>query len=172
MLHSDLPPHEKTPERLFQEAQVIVGGGILTTSWALTIAGFHIADKPHVFQKLRAELLQAIPDLMAPLDFLKLEKLPYLTACIREGIRLAYGITSRMPRLAHKSLQYKEWTIPARTPVSMTIVDVNHDEEVFPDSRNFVPERWLGNPKTTRGDSLERYFIGFGRGTRSCIGLK
>jgi cytochrome P450 len=69
MLHSDLPPHEKTPERLFQEAQVIVGGGILTTSWALTIAGFHIADKPHVFQKLRAELLQAIPDLMAPLDF-------------------------------------------------------------------------------------------------------
>jgi cytochrome P450 len=132
----------------------------------------HIANKPHVFQKLRAELLQAIPDPMTPLDFLKLEKLPYLTACIREGIRLAYGITSRMPRLAHKSLQYKEWTIPARTPVSMTIVDVNHDEEVFPDSRNFVPERWLGNPKTKRGDSLERYFIGFGRGTRSCIGLK
>lgn len=172
MLHSDLPPQEKTPERLFQEAQVIIGGGILTTSWALTVTGFHITNKPEIFHKLRAELLQALPDLMAPLDFVKLEKLPYLSACIREGIRLAYGVTSRLPRLAHKPLQYKNWAIPARTPVSMTIVDVNHDEEVFPHSREFIPERWLDNPKTSRGDSLERYFIGFGRGTRSCIGLQ
>ena len=172
MLHSDLPPHEKTFERLFQEAQVIIGGGILTTSWALTVAGFHIVDKPEVFRKLRAELLQAIPDPMGPLDFVKLEKLPYLSACIREGIRLAYGTTSRMPRLAHKALQYRDWIIPARTPTSMTIVDMNHDEEVFPDSHEFIPERWLDNPKTKRGDSLERYFVGFSKGTRSCIGVK
>jgi hypothetical protein len=82
-----------------------MGGGILTTSWALTIAGFHIADKPEIFRKLRAELLQALPDPRAPLDFVKLEKLHYLSACIREGIQLAYGVTSRMPRLAHKALQ-------------------------------------------------------------------
>ena len=172
MLQSDLPPEEKSFERLFQEAQIIIGGGILTTSWSLTVAGFHIVDKPEVFRKLRDELVQAIPDPAVPLDFVKLERLPYLSACIREGIRLAYGTTSRMPRLAHKALHYKEWTIPPRTPVSMTIVDVNHDEEVFPNSHEFIPERWLDNPKTKRGDSLDRYFIGFSKGTRSCIGVK
>ena len=172
LLDSDLPPQEKTSERLLQEAQAIIGGGIMTTSWALTVAAVHIVDKPEIFRKLRAELLQAIPDPMAPLDFGKLEKLPYLSACIREGIRLSYGVTSRMPRLAHKDLQYKDWTIPARTPTSMTIVDVNHDEEVFPDPHNFIPDRWLDNPKTKKGDSLEHYFVGFSKGARSCIGVK
>jgi cytochrome P450 len=54
----------------------------------------------------------------------------------------------------------------------MTIVDVNHDEDVFPDSHEFIPERWLDNPTTKSGDSLDRYLIGFGKGTRSCVGLK
>jgi len=44
MLHSDMPPQEKTFERLFRETQVIAGGGILTTSWALTVTSFHIVD--------------------------------------------------------------------------------------------------------------------------------
>jgi len=66
---------------------------------------------------------------MALLDFVKLEKLPYLSAWIREGIPLSYGTTSRMPqRLAIQRLDYL-----ARTPTSMTIADVNHDEEVLPE---------------------------------------
>ena len=126
LLRSDLPPEELTPDRLFQEAQSIIGGGVLTTAWALTVAGFHIIDKPEIFRRLRAELEEAIPnpDRIAELDWLKLEQLPYLSAVIREGVRLAYGVTARSPRLSPKALQYKEWTIPARTPVSMSMVDL------------------------------------------------
>ncbi len=124
MLQSDLPPEELTPDRLFQEAQSIIGGGVLTTGWALTVAGFHIIDKPEIFRKLRTELIEAIPDPTVPLDWLKLEQLPYLSAVIREGIRLAYGVTARSPRLSPKALQYKDWVIPPRTPVSMTMVDM------------------------------------------------
>ncbi|KEF57549.1 uncharacterized protein A1O9_05466 [Exophiala aquamarina CBS 119918] len=171
MLHSDLAPIEKSVERMMQEAQVIIGAAILTTSWAAVVASFHIIDKPDIFKKLRAELEEAIPDPKAPLDWQHLEQLPYLTGCIKEGIRLAYGIASRLPRVARHDLRYKDWVIPAGTPVSMTIVDLNHDEDVFPDSHSFVPERWLGNPVTARGQSLEQYFIGFGKGARSCIGL-
>jgi hypothetical protein len=64
MLDNDLPLYEKTLERMFQEAHAIIGGGILTISWAPTIAGFHIADKRNIFQKLRAELLQAVRTLL------------------------------------------------------------------------------------------------------------
>jgi cytochrome P450 len=51
-------------------------------------------------------------------------------------------------------------------------VDVCDDEEIFPKPRTFDPERWIGNPKTKNGQSLERYFVGFGKGTRSCLGVK
>lgn len=172
MLNSDLSPKEKSVERMVQEAQVIIGAAILTTAWAAAVASFHIINTPEIFRKLRAELEEAIPDPSTELYWQSLEQLPYLTGCIKEGIRLAYGITSRLPRVARHDLKYKDWVIPTGTPVSMTIVDMNHDEDIFPQSYSFLPERWLNNPTTANGPSLERYFIGFGKGSRSCIGLK
>ena len=172
MLHSDLSPKEKSVNRMVQEAQVIIGAAILTTSWAAAVASFHIINNPAIFKKLRAELEDAIPDPATLLDWQHLEPLPYLSGCIKEGIRLAYGIASRLPRVSRSDLKYKDWRIPAGTPVSMTIVDMNHDEEVFPQSHSFVPERWSNNPTTKDGQPLEKYFVGFGKGARSCIGLK
>lgn len=172
MLNSELSPKEKSVKRMVQEAQVIIGAAILTTSWAAAVASFHIINRPEIFKKLRAELEEAIPDPSTQVDWQVLEQLPYLTSCIKEGVRLAYGIASRLPRVARSDLKYKDWTIPAGTPVSMTIVDMNHDEDVFPRSHSFEPDRWLSNPTTKDGQALERYFVGFGKGTRQCIGLK
>lgn len=172
MLHSDLSPKEKSVDRMVQEAQVIIGAAILTTSWAAAVASFHIINDQAIFEKLRVELEEAIPDPSMQLDWQNLESLPYLTGCIKEGIRLAYGIASRLPRVARHELKYRHWMIPAGTPVSMSIVDMNHDEEIFPQSHSFVPERWLNNPTTRDGQPLERYFVGFGKGSRQCIGLK
>lgn len=54
----------------------------------------------------------------------------------------------------------------------MTIPEVSHDEAIFPDSRAFIPERWLDDPKTNDGVPLDRFMVSFGRGTRSCMGMK
>lgn len=170
--NKDIPASERADARMRDEAQLIVAAGLMTVAWALSVTSYHIIRDPAIFAKLRAELVTAMPDATAPLDWLKLERLPYLTACIKEGIRLSYGVTARNPRLSNKSLRYGDRVIPPRTPVSMTIVDMNHDESVFPDSYTFVPERWLGEPKTAKGVPLERYFVGFGKGSRSCLGIK
>jgi Cytochrome P450 len=107
------------------------------------------------------------------MDWLRLEDLPYLGACIKEAIRLSYGVTSRNPRISpDKPMKYKAWEIPPGTPVSMTVVDVHHDETIYPDSYSFIPERWLNSPKTQNGSSLDRYFVAFGKGARSCLGIK
>lgn len=82
-------------------------------------------------------------------------------------------MSSRNPRISpDKTTRYKDFEIPAGTPVSMTIVDVHHDENIYPNSRAFIPERWLGNPETGNGASLNRYFVAFGKGARSCLGVK
>jgi hypothetical protein len=36
-----------------------------------------------------------------------LEKIPYLSAVVAEGLRLSYGISSRVPRIPHENLIYR-----------------------------------------------------------------
>lgn len=164
-VHSNLPPSEKTGIRLRSEAFSLIGAGLATTGWAESVATFYIANDPKVYAKLHAELKEAIPDPKAPLDWMKLEQLPYLQGCIREALRLSYGMSTRSPRLNHESFKYKEWTIPAWTPVSLSIPDASHDERIFPDSHSFIPERWIDSP-----GNMEKYFVFFGKGPRGCFG--
>lgn len=144
-----------------------------STAWALTLASFHIINSPSVFQKLRNELEYAMPDPSLKVDLIALEQLPYLHACTLEAVRLSHGVTTRMPRiLPHNTMTYGDYTIPPGTPVSMTIPDVHHAEEIFPDSHSFKPERWLNDPRTSNGSPLERYLVAFSKGSRNCLGMK
>jgi cytochrome P450 len=177
LLHGDLPASQKSNLRLQDEAQLIIGAGLATTGWTLSVATFYLLSNPSVLARLQKELKDAIPtkdqsDPTANLELTELEKLPYLSACIKEAVRLSYSTTSRNARLLSKPIQYGSWIIPARTPISMTIPFLNHDEEIFPNSMSFVPERWLDSPKAKNGSPLDRYFVGFGKGTRSCLGIK
>ncbi|CRG92056.1 Sterol 26-hydroxylase, mitochondrial [Talaromyces islandicus] len=178
LLQSNLPNEQKADRRVQDEVQLIVGAGVSTTGWTLSVGTYYLVANPRVLACLCKELDNAIPasnsasvaDLVSNLDWTELEKLPYLTAVIKEAVRLSYSTTSRNVRLLPKPVQFGEWIIPARTPISMTVPFINHDEDIFPQSRSFVPERWLDAPKTANGSSLDKYFVGFGKGTRSCLG--
>ncbi|KAI9714885.1 MAG: hypothetical protein M1820_000174 [Bogoriella megaspora] len=173
VLQSDLADSEKTERRLGEEAQLLIGAGLLTTSWCLTVGIFYLLSQPSALEKLRVELNKALPTPDSELSWTELEKLPYLSAVIRESLRISYGISTRSPRVVpYKDLHYGEWTIPAGTSISMTIVDVCHDEAIFPDSHSFRPERWLGNPRAPNGAPLEKYQVNFQKGPRSCLGIK
>jgi cytochrome P450 len=175
VLQSDLPPQEKTKDRLGDEAQLVIGAGVTTTSWALDNAIFHILSNPQITSKLQDELRQAIPHPNADraFEYQKLEKLPYLGACVKEAIRVSLGVTARNHRLIKEPIQFGDYVIPPYTPVSMTTADVHHDEKIYKDAKKFVPERWMGDsPKALNGESLEKYFVAFGKGPRSCLGIK
>ena len=95
----------------------------------------------------------------------QLEQLPYLTAVITEGLRIAYGVSSRMQRLfPDTTLEYNGYTVPPMTPVSMTTVLLHDDPRFFPDPRTFRPERFLEQP------NLRKHLIPFSRGSRQCAG--
>jgi len=132
----------------------------------MSVTTFYIIQQKSIYTRLRAELDDALPNFSTqPLSLQTVEKLPFLNACIREGLRLSYGVSARSPRLWPKPLHYAGHTIPARTPVSCTIVDHNHNEDIFPDSYSFIPDRWLD-------PALEQWFFSFGKGSRSCLGIK
>lgn len=177
MLESNLlPDSDKQLSRMAQEGQVVVGAGTETTSWTLSVGTFYILSNPSIRSRLEEELEQNLfpgldPRQRRPLKLVDLERLPYLTACIQESLRLSYGVTSRLARIApDQPLSLKldngyEVQIPPGVPVSMTSVLLHRDPRIFPSPKEFRPERWLENPR------LDRYLVAFTKGTRQCLGI-
>ncbi|TLD33341.1 hypothetical protein PspLS_00708 [Pyricularia sp. CBS 133598] len=179
LLHSELEQSEKEPQRLADEAGAVIAAGTETASWALAIITFHLLSKPHLLEKLQAELRQVVdsnnPKNLPPWSVL--ETLPYMNGVIQEGLRLSYGVSGRTARVAtQEDLVYHgtfdknpvEYVIPRGYAVGMSATITHHDETVYPDSYEFIPERWLdGNSKKR---DAERASLSFSKGSRSCPG--
>ncbi|KAI0805613.1 cytochrome P450 [Xylaria sp. FL0064] len=172
-LSADLPPEDLTLSRLQQEAMAVNGGAVETTSWALTVAVFHILNNLSIKSRLDTELRTAMPDPANILPWNELEDLPYLSAVIMEALRLSFGSVQRLPRVNRLSaLKYQDWTIPPNTAVSMDAYHMHMNETVFPNPTEFQPDRWLGDPKGPGGlRPLSSYMVSFSRGARNCLGL-
>ena len=169
LYQSDLPDSEKTIQRFIEEAQTLLVAGSETTGNTLTLTTFHLLADPERAGKLKQELVQVKRDKDSPLVYHDLQRLPYLTASITEGLRLSSSVAGRLPRInPHAAMKYNDFVIPAGVAVSMSIRDVNLNETIFPDADQFKPERWLGDCE--KRQVLEKYMVAFSRGPRNCIG--
>ncbi|KAL5328095.1 hypothetical protein ACEPPN_005803 [Leptodophora sp. 'Broadleaf-Isolate-01'] len=162
---SNLPDSEKSPDILYQEGQTFIAAGTETTAWCLTVITFSLLSNPSIMSMLRAELKEAKAS-----SGVELEKLPYLSAVIQEGLRLSFGVCARLPRIAPvESLVLRDgemvWRIPPNTPVSMSAGIQHLDPRIFPSPLEFQPSRWLNNK------GLERYLVSFTKGSRQCAGI-
>jgi cytochrome P450 len=186
VLQSDLPPSEKAQQRLVEEGFSLFVAGTETVSWALTVVTYHLLTKPAILEKLTAEVRGALDESGQLPSWAALEKLPYLGAVIHEGLRLSYGLATRTSRIATgEDLVYRgswkpqgsekpmslEYVIPRGYAVGMSAVITHHDEEVYPDSHSFIPERWLDENNQHRKE-LDKALLAFSKGSRGCIGIK
>lgn len=124
LVHSNLPPEEKSLERLTHEAQILIGAGGETVKHSASVGICHALLNPEILDQLKKELLVAWPDLDGPPPSLQeLEQLPYLTAVIQEGqltkIPLSWSIdtdkkisTPPRLRLGHASSSHLHQPLP------------------------------------------------------------
>ncbi|GAP91441.1 putative cytochrome P450 [Rosellinia necatrix] len=165
---SEMPVAEKSEERLAKEAQLLLGGGTVTSARVISCATYYILTQPDVLERLREELRQ--PMKRWPVDvpsWTDLERLPFLQAVIKEALRVDFGVMTRLPRISPDlSIQYGHYHIPAGVPVGMSSYFMHTDAEVFPEPLSFKPERWLGDVNPL----MNRNFVPFTRGSRTCLG--
>ncbi|KAI0442667.1 cytochrome P450 [Xylaria telfairii] len=168
--HNALPSHEKLYNRISHEAVTLMAAGGETTASALMMAVyFIIADKENILPRLRKEVESVTPPGVSRPSVADLESLPWLTAVIKEALRIS-TITARLTRVApEETLQYKDWVIPPGTAVSMTLREISFDPEIFPSPMEFRPERWL--PSNPNLDRCNQHLVAFSKGTRMCLGL-
>ncbi|CAJ2514334.1 Uu.00g024530.m01.CDS01 [Anthostomella pinea] len=172
ILTSKLPDEEKSDARLASEAQLVVFAGEGTTAWGLNAALYELLAHPDELRKLKAELSgvdvgeDGIPALS------QVEGLLYLGAVIQEALRVHPGVLTRQMRVSPDvpvtyvdSAKGKTYVVPPGAVTSMSPHITHRDPDAFEDPYEFRPQRWIDNPK------LARYFHGFARGSRNCVGM-
>jgi hypothetical protein len=188
ILNSSLPEEDKTNARLAAEAQLVVFAGegttgryadaqepvtklIVMTAYTLMAAVYELLANPTELQKLREELIQAIPNPDEIPSFSQVDSLPYFNAVIQEVIRIHPGVMNRQPRISpdlpiayHDKRTGQDYILPPGTLTTMSPLTTHMDPKVFIDPYEFRPQRWIDDPK------ISRAFLGFSRGSRSCLG--
>ncbi|KAH9883455.1 trichodiene oxygenase [Xylariomycetidae sp. FL2044] len=168
IVDSDLPESERPLGRILEEVQTVTGAAFETTAGALRLIVYHVYANDDILRRLRKEIVSLPAESTARDTLGHLEQLPYLTAVITEGLRLSPGISSRAPRVTDKDLFYKDWCIPAGTPIGMTTLLMHMGETLYPDPSRFNPDRWL---HSVAQEMADRKFAPFSRGTRMCLGM-
>jgi cytochrome P450 len=172
IMDSSIADEHKTTFRLSGEGWSLVAAGSETTAAALVYITYFLLAQPETLARLRDELKNEDPQ---KLSWVELEKYPYLHGVIYEGVRLALGVPARLPRIArNEDLVYKNrgfhYIIPRGTPIGMSAYVSHTNEEIFPQSEEYKPERWItAQGKPDHG--MEKYIMSFSKGTRQCIGM-
>lgn len=172
IFHHLLSPENFKRDQLSDDDIILNGvvcfaAGAETLSYTLIMTAFGVVSNPDIAEKLYHELLEAFPD-PEDLSFTKLERLPYLIAVVKEGLRLAPGVFGYAPRVTPKGgITYNDYHLPHESVVSMSTYHLHRNPTTFPSPEKFDPTRWL----SPTSKNLEEYLVPFGRGQRMCVGM-
>jgi cytochrome P450 len=147
-------------QELRDELITLLLSGYDTTSTAMIWALYWIHKVPRV----RERLLEELDTISDPSDTKAICQLPYLTATCHETLRLSPSIVLTFLRIAQTSFEMMGHKFPTGSRVWPNIYSAHHREAVYPDPKQFKPERFLEQ----QFSSYE--YLPFGGGNRLCIG--
>ncbi|XP_029727599.1 probable cytochrome P450 12a4, mitochondrial [Aedes albopictus] len=148
--------------------------GVDTTTSAITGILYYLATNPEKQTKLREELRSILPQKDSPLTPDNMQNLPYLRACIKEGMRLFPPIIGNL-RATGKDIVLQGYRIPKGTDIGMGSMVVQQSDRFVPRAKEFLPERWLKTPEPGCPHAKDAHpfvYLPFGNGPRTCVGRR
>lgn len=145
---------------LRDELMLLLFAGHETTASAMAWALYWVHHLPHV----RETLLQELDSLGSHPDPMVIARLPYLSAVCNETLRLYPVAMLTFPRVLNEPLELLGHSLMPGLNLAGCIYLLHHREDLYPDSHQFKPERFLER----QFSPFE--FMPFGGGARRCIG--
>lgn len=108
--------------------------------------------------------MQEIDSLGENADPIEVSKQPYLTAFCQETLRLYPISVNSFARIANQDMEIMGRKFAAETAFMINIYGTHHREDLYPNSKQFKPERFLERQYSSSE------FIPFGGGARLCLG--
>jgi cytochrome P450 family 110 len=149
-----------TNQELSDQLTTLLFTGQDNTATAIAWALYWIHKQPGV----RDKLLQELDSLGETKDPMSVFRLPYLTAVCNETLRM-YPVTMLTSgRMVKSPVNIMGHQLEPGTPLFGCIYLTHHREDIYPDPKQFKPERFLEK-------QFSPYeFLPFGGGVRRCIG--
>lgn len=150
-----------TDQELRDELITILFAGHESTGSALAWSLYWIDRFPDIRKKLLDELQETREDINPEV----IANLPYLNAVCQEALRLYPIVINSTPREVKEPFEVDGYCLPIGTRIMPSIYLAHHREQVFPQPKQFKPERFIEN-------QFSPYeYLPFGGGNRQCLGM-
>lgn len=167
-------PDKITRDDIFTISTANIGAGSDITAITLSAIFYYLLKNPSTYERLQFEIDNAAKEgrISDPVTFKEAQGLPYLQAVIKEALRIHPATGLPMPRIVlSTSAALAGRTFPPGTTVGINAWVAHRNQSIFgPDANSWRPERWLEIEEQSRGGEVEKYFLAFGIGSRTCIG--
>ncbi len=149
-----------TDVELRDELMTLLLAGHETTATAIAWALYWV----HKFPNIREQIFQELETLGDNPEPLNIARLPYLTAVCNETLRIYPVAVLTVPRAVKEPVELMGYPLEPGTRLYGCIYLTHHREDIYPNSQQFKPERFLER-------QFSPYeFLPFGGGIRRCIG--
>ncbi|KAK3707533.1 hypothetical protein LTR37_012028 [Vermiconidia calcicola] len=176
--------HGLTQGELESETIIQITAGSDSTASSLRLTLHFICTSPPILKRLLAEIDAAIAAGRISRPVIRdteARQLPYLQACIKEGLRMYPPVTGQMAKLVpaggvNIDVDGVEKYIPGGTQIAWNSWGMMRHQDIFgPDCEIYRPERWLPKDRSEQEQSriarmTDTVGLCFGYGRFGCLG--
>ncbi|TGO18192.1 hypothetical protein BPAE_0391g00040 [Botrytis paeoniae] len=162
-----------TVSELFTENGFLLAAGSDTASTTLSALLFYLSRYPKCYEKVTTEIRSTFSSLSEIHSGPKITPLKYLRACIEEALRMSPPLGSALWREVRPGgITIDGEFIPAGYDIGCAVYAVEHNEQYFPHSFEFQPERWIVSEQNPQEkiEEMKMAFAPFSLGPRGCLG--
>ncbi|KAK5196877.1 hypothetical protein LTR20_009369 [Exophiala xenobiotica] len=160
-------------ELLMRMVSSTISAGFDTSAFTMSTIFYFLLKNPLAMKKLRAELNGAVSAgrLSNPPTYTEADRLKYLSAVIKESMRLYHFLPTPLERVVPAGgAEISGHWLPGGTTIAVPAPVVHRNVKVFgEDANDFRPDRWVEADEYQR-IVMERTMLAFGAGKRVCLG--
>ena len=136
----------------------------MTMEWAMA----EVVKHPRVMKKAQEEVRRVYGN-KGYVDESELHQLTYISAIIRETLRLHPPLPLLLPRQTLEACELNGYIIPTKANVMVNVWAIARDPRYWDEPDVFHPERFIDSSIDYRGGSFE--YMPFGAARRMCPGI-
>ncbi|XP_057669996.1 cytochrome P450 4c3-like [Diorhabda carinulata] len=167
LINSTIDGQPLNDQDIREEVDTFMFEGHDTTSWAISLVLFCLANNPIAQAKAFDEQRKIIDNFEnVNITMKHLQNMKYLELVIKETLRL-YPSVPLLGRMAPSDIEWEGNIIPKGQPILLVPFLTHRDPKWFRNPLEFIPERFSEDDYTT-----PYKYIPFSAGSRNCIGQK
>jgi cytochrome P450 len=159
-----------TMEKLQANSSLLIIAGSETTATQLSGVTYFLMTNPDAMKKVTEEIRTTFKS-EEDINFISVNELTYMNACLSESFRLYPPVATGLPRIVPEGgAKICGEYVSEGSTVAVHHYALYRNDKLWKDALEYRPERWLGDTRFAEDqrDALQPFHVG----PRNCLGRK